>query len=129
MRVALITRADERSGLEIARQLAGGDVALLLGCRNAQSGAEAAATLRAEGFNAVAMLIDETQPDSIARAALKIDADFGRLDLLVNHAEVPVTAGMRELLSKSDIGRVIEVRDDSLDQIRRLAPGWFEWLR
>ena len=128
MRVALIARADE-NGLDLARRIGSRGAAVLLGCRDAQEGATLAATLRAEGINAIAMMLDETQPASIARAALKIDADFGKLDVLVHHGAVQVAEGMSALLAKSDLRRVIVVRDDLPDPILHLDPDWFESLR
>jgi NAD(P)-dependent dehydrogenase (short-subunit alcohol dehydrogenase family) len=51
-RVALVTGANKGIGLEIARQLGGHGVTVLIGARDARRGQEAAEKLRADGVDA-----------------------------------------------------------------------------
>lgn len=82
-RVALITGANKGIGREIARQLAGHGITVLVGARDVARGEEAA---RAIGGHAIAL--DVTSAASIAAAAARIREDFGRLDILVNNAAI-----------------------------------------
>jgi NAD(P)-dependent dehydrogenase (short-subunit alcohol dehydrogenase family) len=87
-RVALVTGANKGLGFEIARQLAGEGITVLLGARSAESGAAAAETLQAEGLDATCQVIDVTDPASIGAAASAIQARLGKLDILVNNAGI-----------------------------------------
>ena len=87
-KIALVTGANKGIGFEIARQLGRQGVTVLLGARDEKRGTEAAGKLRAEGLDVQTIQLDLTNPDSIAAAAKKIAAEFGRLDILVNNAGV-----------------------------------------
>jgi NAD(P)-dependent dehydrogenase (short-subunit alcohol dehydrogenase family) len=83
--IALITGANKGIGFEIARQLGG---TVLIGVRSPERGAAAVAALRAEGADAHAVRLDVTDQSTIEAAATWIEAEFGRLDVLVNNAGV-----------------------------------------
>ncbi|MET8429779.1 SDR family oxidoreductase [Nocardia sp. NPDC004860] len=85
---AFITGANKGIGYETARQLTAHGVTVLLGARNPELGQAAAAKLRAEGADAHFIRIDVADEQSIAAAAAQIEADFGRLDILVNNAAI-----------------------------------------
>ncbi|MFJ9366389.1 SDR family oxidoreductase [Nocardia sp. NPDC101769] len=85
---AFITGANKGIGYETARQLAARGMTVLLGARDSELGQAAAAKLRAEGADAHFILIDVADEQSIAAAAARIEADFGRLDILVNNAAI-----------------------------------------
>ena len=87
-RIALVTGANKGIGFEVARQLAVSGCSVLLGARNKALGEEAAATLKREGCDVRYLCIDLDDPATIATAAKDIDADFGRLDVLVNNAGI-----------------------------------------
>ncbi|HEV2097068.1 MAG TPA: SDR family oxidoreductase, partial [Chthoniobacterales bacterium] len=87
-KIALITGANKGIGLETARQLAQQKITVLIGARDPQKGEAAAAQLRADQLEARAIELDVSRPESIRRAAEKIDGEFGRLDILVNNAGV-----------------------------------------
>jgi NAD(P)-dependent dehydrogenase (short-subunit alcohol dehydrogenase family) len=91
-RVALVTGANKGIGFEIARQIGGTGVAVLLGARNKAAGEDAAARLTAERINARFISIDVTDAASIAAAAGTIENDYGRLDILVNNAGASASA-------------------------------------
>ncbi|MEC3958364.1 SDR family oxidoreductase [Nocardia sp. CDC153] len=87
-KTAFITGANKGIGYETARQLAARDMTVLLGARDPELGQAAADKLRAEGADAHFVQIDITDEESIAAAAARIEADFGKLDVLVNNAGI-----------------------------------------
>jgi NAD(P)-dependent dehydrogenase (short-subunit alcohol dehydrogenase family) len=87
-KVALVTGANKGIGFEVARQLAGSGCSVLLGARNRALGDKAAAMLKRDGCDVRYLSIDLDDPATIATAAKDIDADFGRLDVLVNNAGI-----------------------------------------
>ncbi len=87
-KVALITGANKGIGLEIARQLGNNGLTVLIGARDAARGKAATQTLQEEGVDARFLLLDVTNQNIIESAAKTVEADFGRLDVLVNNAGV-----------------------------------------
>ncbi|ADD41460.1 SDR family oxidoreductase [Stackebrandtia nassauensis] len=86
--IALITGANKGIGLEIARGLGTAGLTVLIGARSTERGETAAETLRGEGIDARFCQLEVTDADSIAAAAKRIDAEHGRLDVLVNNAGI-----------------------------------------
>jgi NAD(P)-dependent dehydrogenase (short-subunit alcohol dehydrogenase family) len=86
--VALITGANKGIGFEIARQLGKARHLVLLGARDASLGEAAASTLKAESIDVHFIHIDLSKPATIQAAAATIEADWGRLDVLVNNAGI-----------------------------------------
>jgi NAD(P)-dependent dehydrogenase (short-subunit alcohol dehydrogenase family) len=86
--VALVTGANRGIGFETARQLGKLGITVLLGSRTQAKGESAAATLRGEGIDAVAVTLDVNSEAS--RVALRdhLQSRYGRLDILVNNAGV-----------------------------------------
>jgi NAD(P)-dependent dehydrogenase (short-subunit alcohol dehydrogenase family) len=87
-RIALVTGANKGIGLATARQLAENGLLVLLGSRDPDRGARAAADLGAEGITVHPIVIDVTNDASVQHAADYIAGEFGRLDSLVNNAGV-----------------------------------------
>jgi NAD(P)-dependent dehydrogenase (short-subunit alcohol dehydrogenase family) len=87
-KVALITGANKGLGFEMAKQLAGSGVTVILAARDAQKGEAAAARLRAQGFDAQSLKLDVTNYQDHAAAAAFIEKNFGRLDILINNAGI-----------------------------------------
>ena len=83
--VALITGANKGIGLQIAKDLAARGLTVLVGSRDLGHGDVAA---KAVGPDARAIRIDVTDRASVAAAAERIRAEFGRLDVLVNNAGI-----------------------------------------
>ena len=86
--VALVTGANQGIGLQIAKDLVAHGFTVLVGSRNFERG-EAAA--RAIGADACALQLDVTDHASIAAAAGRIRAEFGRLDVLIQNAAISNT--------------------------------------
>ena len=85
--VSLVTGANKGIGFEIARQLGKAGHQVLLGARDVARG-EAAATLKAEGIVVRFIHIDLVELANIQGAAGIIEAEYGRLDVLVNNAGI-----------------------------------------
>jgi NAD(P)-dependent dehydrogenase (short-subunit alcohol dehydrogenase family) len=136
-RIALVTGANKGIGFEIARGIARSGALVLVGARNVQRGEAAANRLVAEGFDAIPIRVDLLDAASVATAAATIEAEYGRLDSLVNNAGIAdfadagpdatsleivrrtfetnffgtftVTQAMLPLLCKSEAGRIVNV--------------------
>lgn len=87
-RVVLVTGANKGIGFEIARQLGKSGAVVLLGARDAVRGEAAAAKLRGEGIELRFIHIDLGATAAILAAAIAIESEYGRLDVLVNNAGI-----------------------------------------
>ncbi len=151
-RIALITGANKGIGFEIARQLGKAGYRILLGARNVTRGNAAAAKLKADGIDVRVVGIDLDQPDSIAATAEAIEAEEGRLDVLVNNAGIAdrddgppgkanmaavrrtfdvnffgtlaVTQAMLPALRKSPSARIVNISSGLGSLARHSDPGW-----
>jgi NAD(P)-dependent dehydrogenase (short-subunit alcohol dehydrogenase family) len=92
-RVALISGANKGLGLETARQLGKLGYVVLLGSRDALRGEVAARLLREEGVEAKVVKLDVNKQTDIDAAAAMVEAEFGKLDVLVNNAGVMIEKG------------------------------------
>jgi len=150
--IALITGANKGIGFEIARQLGKAGYRILLGARDEARGNVAAGKLKVDGIDVRVIGIDVDKPDSIAAAAEAIEADEGRLDVLVNNAGVAdrddgppdkasmaavrrvfdvnffgalaVTQAMLPALRKSASARIVNVSSGLGSLARHSDPGW-----
>ncbi|WP_219466860.1 SDR family oxidoreductase [Nonomuraea rhizosphaerae] len=130
--IALITGANKGVGYATARELARTGHVVLLGARNHERGTEAAASLSGEGLDVRFVPLDVTDLATIEAAAAYIDAEFGRLDILVNNAaithdrphkpsELPVAA-LRKVYETNVLG-VVAVTNAMLPLLRRSQAG------
>ena len=87
MTIALVTGANKGIGLAVTRNLARRGIKVWLGARSEQRGRDAVELLRAEQLDTEFVLLDVTNPNSIAAAAERI-ASAGALDILVNNAGI-----------------------------------------
>jgi NAD(P)-dependent dehydrogenase (short-subunit alcohol dehydrogenase family) len=83
MTVTLITGANKGIGFETAKQLVQLGHTVYVGARDVERGEKAAAELGARHVR-----LDVTDDASVAAALASIDADEGRLDVLVNNAGI-----------------------------------------
>jgi NAD(P)-dependent dehydrogenase (short-subunit alcohol dehydrogenase family) len=106
--IALVTGANKGLGYETARQLAALGWTVYVGARDEARGAEAAAKLAADGADARFVALDVTSDESVDAAAVRVEGEAGRLDVLVNNAgivggrpqppDAPVFAGVPSAL-------------------------------
>lgn len=87
-KVALVTGANRGIGLEIAKQLAGKEVFVLLGSRDISKGKRAAESIRNERQNTQPVELEVTNTDCIEKLSKLVRTKFGRLDILVNNAAI-----------------------------------------
>ncbi|GAA1987690.1 SDR family oxidoreductase [Kitasatospora viridis] len=119
-RTALVTGANKGIGKHIARLLAAEGFTVYVGSRDAGRGRQAVEEI---GAGARPLLLDVTDPGSVARAAVQLD----RLDVLVNNAgispslgapgETPVEEYRRTY--ETNVFGVVAVTDAFLPALRR----------
>ncbi|MGY5121360.1 SDR family oxidoreductase [Streptomyces sp. 900105755] len=121
-RTALVTGANTGIGFHVARLLAEEGLQVHVGSRVAERGERAVAKI---GANARLLVLDVTDPGSVARAA----ASVGRLDVLVNNAGIqPVTGAPSETgiedfrqTYETNVFGVVAVTNAFLPALRRSA--------
>ncbi|MFI6908739.1 SDR family oxidoreductase [Nonomuraea sp. NPDC050394] len=87
-KIALVTGANKGIGRAAAERLAVLGMTVLIGARDRRRGEETAAALRATGADVSAIVLDVTDQATVRAAAERIEADFGRLDVLINNAGI-----------------------------------------
>ncbi|MEP7039330.1 MAG: SDR family oxidoreductase, partial [Acidobacteriota bacterium] len=87
-KTALITGANRGIGFETARQLGEQGFKVLVGARSEESGKEAEAKLKDEGFDAEFILLDVDDAATHESAAKFVEENYGKLDILINNAGI-----------------------------------------
>src|ERR1700675_2791290 len=87
-RIALVTGANRGIGLETEKQLAQQGMNVLRGARNQEKGSEAAKKLKSEGLDVEFIPLDVDDEKTHGQAAQAIEKKFGKLDVLINNAEI-----------------------------------------
>lgn len=87
-KVALITGANKGLGFEMARQLGKEGVTVIMAARDTRKGEAAAAKLKGEGLDIRFLKLDVTNPQDYTDAAVFLEKNFGRLDILINNAGI-----------------------------------------
>ena len=114
-KTALVTGANKGIGRETARRLAQLGMTVLVGARDRARGEHAVATLREGTPDVHLVLLDVSDPASVARAAKDVEERFGRLDVLVNNAAIATGGGppsrqseaaMREIFATNLFGLI-----------------------
>ena len=133
-KIALITGANKGIGFETARQLGARDMTVLVGARDPERGREAGQMLGKDGIDARFVQLDVTDAGSVQAAAGWVEAEFGRLDVLVNNAATASVArqgyppsqtspdDMRAVYEINIFG-VVTVTNAMLPLLRRSAAG------
>ena len=134
---ALISGANKGIGLETARQLGALGCKVYVGSRDTAKGDAAAADLRSQGIDAVAVHVDMDDSSTFSSVADLIDSTDGHLDVLVNNAgaifdfgekpslvpidkvrssfdvnffaQIELTQKLIPLILKSEAGRIVNV--------------------
>ena len=113
MTTALITGANKGIGYETARLLGERGMTVLIGSRDDARGQEATDRLRAAGVDAHAVALDVTDEQSVARAAKRIEQEFGQLDVLVNNAGI-AQGSADGLASSTDLATIRRVYETNV---------------
>ncbi len=87
-KVALITGANKGIGKEVARQLAKLGYAVFIASRDRHRGCAASEELCAEGYEAIFLHLDVTDPVSIKNAVGTFTQKADHLDVLINNAAI-----------------------------------------
>lgn len=96
-RIALVTGASSGLGKHFARVLADAGARVVAGARRSERLRELVRDIEAAGGQAVAVTLDVTVRDSIARAFDAGEARFGVIDLVVNNAGIAASAPTAEM--------------------------------
>jgi len=106
--VALVTGANKGIGREIARQLAHRGFRVVIAARDEARGSAAAAAIREDGGDALAMVLDVTRPETITAAAARLEREIGRLDALINNAGIARTGAPPSAMPLGTVREVFE---------------------
>ena len=115
-RIALVSGANRGLGREIARRLAADGYLVIAGSRDAEKGAEALAGVHGE---VQVKQLDVSDPASVERLVSELEAEHGRLDVLVNNAGV--AGDTSHLAAEADLDSVKETLDTNLFGAWRLT--------
>jgi NAD(P)-dependent dehydrogenase (short-subunit alcohol dehydrogenase family) len=86
--VALVTGGNRGIGYELVKQLALKGFRVILTSRDPNKGNEAVQKLKESGLDVFFELMDVEDPESIRQAAIKINEQYGKLDVLINNAGI-----------------------------------------
>ncbi len=123
-RIVLITGANRGLGRELAAQLAADGDTVLLSARNSDAAAQAAAEI---GGDVHPIQLDTSDQASIEAAAKKIEAEHGRLDVLVNN--VGGVFDYAQKASTADLGVVQDALEINLFSTWRTTQAMLPLLR
>jgi len=87
-KVALVTGGNRGIGYEMVKQLALKGFKVILASRHPEMGREAAQKLKESNLDVSFVEMDVANQESIRQAALTVNEQFGRLDVLINNAGV-----------------------------------------
>ena len=120
MTITLITGGNAGLGYETARRLKEIGQTVIIGARNLEKGKKAAETL------GVALVqLDVTDSQSITQAAQTVQAEFGKLDVLINNAGMPGALGSPKEI---DVTAMQKVYDTNVFGIVRVTKAFLPLL-
>jgi NAD(P)-dependent dehydrogenase (short-subunit alcohol dehydrogenase family) len=104
MAIALVTGANRGIGYATAARLGQAGVQIIVGARDREKGHAAAASLREQGTDAVALQLDVTDDNSVRDAAEVVRAEHGHVDMLINNAGIlPEAAAAHRVSGPMDL--------------------------
>ncbi len=105
-KIILVTGGNRGMGLETCRQLAAMGHRVLLGSRDLDAGVAAAKSIAGDRVEAVRL--DMTSQTDIDQLAGKIDAQYGRLDVVINNAGIMIDGdgGRSSSICEADIASI-----------------------
>ena len=86
-KIALVTGANRGIGLEVVKQLSKRDIQVILGTRNLEKGEKALKNIGNPG-NVLVLPLDVTSVKDLEAARLRIENEYGHLDVLINNAGI-----------------------------------------
>ncbi len=104
-KVALVTGANKGLGFATAQMLGQLGYFVMIGARDSNRGKHAERELRSQEIKAEFVLLDVTSSEQIRSATERAEAEFGKLDVLVNNAGIAIQHGQP---STMDIDRLRE---------------------
>ncbi|MFG1817129.1 SDR family oxidoreductase [Kribbella sp. NPDC049174] len=130
-KVALVTGGNKGIGFEVARQLAQLNHRVVIGSRDEDRGRTAAEKLRSEGAEVSYVVLDVSNPESVATAIQLIDQQHRWLDVLVNNAgtaqpEGPPSEVALDVLKRTyetNVFGLVAVTQAALPLLRRAEAG------
>lgn len=127
-KTVFITGANKGIGFETTRRLAAAGYHVFMGCRDLAKGEAAAATLRAEGLNNIALIeIDTSNPHSVQQAGQSLAAQTDRLDVLINNAGI--LGAIPQMPSTADMAVIRQVFDTNFFGVIQTTQALMDLLR
>ncbi len=96
-RVAIVTGGARGIGFAIAKGLASSGALVVIADINSDGAEKAAATVRAEGFQAQSIAVDVTKRTSVQDMVAQVVEGFGQIDILVNCAGIILRKPIEEV--------------------------------
>ncbi len=126
-RLALVTGSSRGIGREIARQLAERGDMVIVAARDERAAERVAGDLAAKRLDAMSAQLDVTDQASVDRLRARVEADPGRLDVLVNNAGV--TGETRTGVADADLDEVRRTLETNLFGAWRVCQAFLPLLR
>jgi NAD(P)-dependent dehydrogenase (short-subunit alcohol dehydrogenase family) len=103
IKVALVTGGNRGIGYELVKQLAQKGFKVILASRNPEVGHEATQKLKKLNLDVSFVVMDVDNQESILQAAITVNEEYGRLDVLINNAGVYLDENEKILTMDSSI--------------------------
>lgn len=101
--IAIVTGANRGLGLETSRQLAELGHTVILGSRDLAKGEQAAARLAGEEIVVNPVALDVTEVATLRALSERLDAEYGRIDVIINNAAIHYDSWQRALAVDFDV--------------------------